>query len=1349
MNKLFKSLSMMVVICLVIGSLPINYIKAKADTVEYIYNSKVTPYNEVYTNTYTDSETGITWAYKEVSGEATEVHVLDGSNISAITTLAIPSTLNGLPVVSVGLSLVKKVSSSTYYTVTACGTFNNSGTPSVVSNNNISKVILPSTIKEIKSNSFCGFSKLATVNLPEGLTTIGSSAFSSTVLSDSELPSTVTSVGSSAFNRTRFTTLTLRKGINYSSCYNNITTLKTVIVEDGVTSLGGMFSGCTGLVNIDLGSTVEYIGIGTFANCTSLSSIDLPVSMLSLGNNSFQNCTSLVGSLTVPPNVTEISTGFLSGATKITDLYVASANAVYYGTALSKSIKLHGIEGSSTQAYAKANGMTFTAWQPEVSPSISKETKTYDKYINHNIVLSFYLGSGNLSATGISKLEINGTEISTSLYDSSSNSLSINGDVFSTYNKGDSVNITVTFNDSKNTVISNIKVNIIDSKPFILPYITNADKTFDRLAPANISWSYNYGTEASDLQLFLNESEIERKFITVTSDTVLLSQTYLTSLVNGTYTLTFKFNDTDSTRYTSKLFITGVIPEPPVVNVQAVRYIGSAISYTVGFGNVATDISKVYVNGVELPVSYYTVSDNHLEISNDYLSVLNNGMYSINLTYNDGTLINNKLSFTIPKDTSNVTPANSVINVIYVTGSTSDVVIPIGGNPTSVKGLYLDSNYVDSQYYSFDSFTDRLTISHTYLDSLGKGTHSMLLDLEYESSLNVAMKELSPRSFMAVSVGYSNVGELSLLATSGETGIIISSIDGGTTGLTYHVNPDGNTVIDGYTGNQPDVKIPSEVNGSPVTGITDLKDSDGNTNVGSVTIPGSVTDITPGAITSGTNIIGTPGSAAEQYANNNGNTFTNDPNSGSGSGENGSGQTGPSVPSQTIPYDLNRKDSITVTGVKLGNASAVDYIIMNGFKIYSNGVVELLNTSSAMQLAFNGSTIPVMQLAFSQVGVGAVVSPSAIDFTGVPFTLKEDGSFVINGELLAKLGLTASQSYNMEIGFNDGSVVSNAVKVAVTKSSNNSGSDPSGGNQGNNGNNPGGNGNGGSTGGNGGSSSGGDTVSPAAPIQETTPMEITLPNGPIDQTIDASKPIDVTIPVKIEPSQLPNTDVIINDKPLNHTGYELTEDTLTIGKDTVSHMDEGINTIGIIIKDNNGKVINNTTVGKITLTHPKVSEPVVSTVRLTKTIKLGSKLNINRHSPQKGTSIRFSSSNNKVAVINKNGVISTKKAGAATITAKVSSAGRITYYKIKVLVINNAKNSNAVSHNLTVYKGKGKKLFNGTKFYTVQINNPKIVTVSKTGIVKGLKLGKTKIKVTENIGRIDLVHSLTVTVNNN
>ena len=88
--------------------------------------------------------------------------------------------------------------------------------------------------------------------------------------------------------------------------YPNHSSIKSVIISDGVTSIGhNAFRGCSSLTSVTIGNSVTSIGSYAFYNCSGLTSITIPSSVTSIWSSAFSHCSGLT-SITIPNSVTSI-----------------------------------------------------------------------------------------------------------------------------------------------------------------------------------------------------------------------------------------------------------------------------------------------------------------------------------------------------------------------------------------------------------------------------------------------------------------------------------------------------------------------------------------------------------------------------------------------------------------------------------------------------------------------------------------------------------------------------------------------------------------------------------------------------------------------------------------------------------------------------------------------------------------------------------------------------------------------------------------------------------------------------------------------------------------------------------
>lgn len=107
-----------------------------------------------------------------------------------------------------------------------------------------------------------------------------------------------------------------------SPWYNNRGQIKSVTIEQGVTSIGkGAFYDCSSLTSVTIPSGVTSIGEGAFRYCSRLTSVTIPDSVTSIGIYAFYDCSSLI-SVTIPNSVTSICDSTFAGCTRLTSVAI-------------------------------------------------------------------------------------------------------------------------------------------------------------------------------------------------------------------------------------------------------------------------------------------------------------------------------------------------------------------------------------------------------------------------------------------------------------------------------------------------------------------------------------------------------------------------------------------------------------------------------------------------------------------------------------------------------------------------------------------------------------------------------------------------------------------------------------------------------------------------------------------------------------------------------------------------------------------------------------------------------------------------------------------------------------------
>ena len=285
------------------------------------------------------------------------------------------------------------------------------------SQNSLKSITLMAMESSIPVNKFKGFVKLASINLPATITSIGANAFDGTALEAITIPegctvgvsafancsalATVTfanetgaptTIRNNAFEATALTEVVLPENVDFvggTDAFKDCAVLKTFVAE-GITTVPAAFAGCDKLKAVvlpgtvttiapnafkdlaklgsvkfnydpeDAGQTLTSIGFSAFENCVALTAIDLSATKLtSLGNNNvFKGCVALA-TITLPEEMNNLGYGIFAGtAIETLDASMVDGNVNnIFGTDLSanNSLKVLKLGNATISGFAFAD----------------------------------------------------------------------------------------------------------------------------------------------------------------------------------------------------------------------------------------------------------------------------------------------------------------------------------------------------------------------------------------------------------------------------------------------------------------------------------------------------------------------------------------------------------------------------------------------------------------------------------------------------------------------------------------------------------------------------------------------------------------------------------------------------------------------------------------------------------------------------------------------------------------------------------------------------------------------------------------------------------------------------------
>lgn len=286
--------------CIVVGSIPVMSVAAEEYTEKTVGDFTVHEYS----------------TYVEIAK----------FNNKEITSVTIPSEIDGLPVISI------RSGTSEYDTKTpfAQSQIESIALPNTLisigqyafSRSALKSIEIPDSVKNIGSSSFSGCTALETVKLskqiqeisafsfkgctslkeitfPTALTKIGHHAFQNTALTEIQFPDSLREIEYSAFYQcSKLQSVKIPDKIQaissvyptFEGAFQDCIALKEVHIPATATVYGNAFKGCTGMEKLTIDEGAKH-NIGCFDGCKSLATVTIPKSFQTCP--SFNNCSAL------------------------------------------------------------------------------------------------------------------------------------------------------------------------------------------------------------------------------------------------------------------------------------------------------------------------------------------------------------------------------------------------------------------------------------------------------------------------------------------------------------------------------------------------------------------------------------------------------------------------------------------------------------------------------------------------------------------------------------------------------------------------------------------------------------------------------------------------------------------------------------------------------------------------------------------------------------------------------------------------------------------------------------------------------------------------------------------------
>ena len=250
----------------------------------------------------------------------------------------------------------------------------------------LTQVNIPESVTSIGDYAFSSCSALKQITLPESVTSIGDYAFSyCSALTQVTIPSSVTSIGDEAFYGCSALTQVTWNVINCADFNNgpfndSRSNIKVFIFGNQVEHIPAFLCYYMDkLTQVTIPESVTSIGESAFSRCSALTQVIIGSSVTSIGSEAFSRCSALT-QVTIPDGVESIGSSAFSYCSALTQVTIPDGvtsigyYAFGYCSALTQVTIPGSVESIGERAFEYCSALAEMTVLPTVPPTITENT---------------------------------------------------------------------------------------------------------------------------------------------------------------------------------------------------------------------------------------------------------------------------------------------------------------------------------------------------------------------------------------------------------------------------------------------------------------------------------------------------------------------------------------------------------------------------------------------------------------------------------------------------------------------------------------------------------------------------------------------------------------------------------------------------------------------------------------------------------------------------------------------------------------------------------------------------------------------------------------------------------------